>query len=49
MENVNISVFNITTRINESKTLKKHVSCEYECKFPGKKCNSSLKWNNKLC
>ena len=24
------------TRINESKTLAKHISCEYKCKFDGK-------------
>ena len=34
------------TGINESKTLKKHVSCECKCRFDGRKCNSSQKWNN---
>ena len=27
------------TGINESKTLTKHISCEYRCKFDGRKCN----------
>ena len=36
----------MTTRINESKTLKKHLSCECKCKFDGRKCNSNQKWNN---
>ena len=33
-------------RINESKTLSKHISCECKCKFDDRKCNSSHKWNN---
>ena len=35
--------------INESKTLRKHISCEYKCKFDGRKCNSNLWWNNDKC
>ena len=44
-ENININVFNMITRINESKTLIKHMSCECKCKFDCSKYNSSLKWN----
>ena len=33
------------TGINELKTLK-HISCERNCKFDGKECNSDQKWNN---
>ena len=35
-EDLNLSVFNIITGINESKTLTKHISFEYKCKFDGK-------------
>ena len=28
------------TRINESKTLTNHKSCDCKCKFDGRKCNS---------
>ena len=35
--------------INESKTLTKHISCKYECKFDGRKCNSNQKRNNDKC
>ena len=35
--------------ISESKTLSKHVSCEYKCKFDGRKSDSSQKWNNDKC
>ena len=34
-ENLHLSVFNMITEINESKTLTKHISCEYKCKFDG--------------
>ena len=40
---------NMITRINESKILTKHLSCECECKFDGRKCNSNQKWNNDKC
>ena len=40
-EDLNLSVFNMITGINELKTLTKHISCECECKFDGRKCNSN--------
>ena len=45
-EDVNLNVFNMITRINELKTLRKHISYDYKCKFDDKKCNSNQKWNN---
>ena len=43
-EDLNINMFNMITRINESKTLK-HISCDSKCKPDGTKCN----WNNNKC
>ena len=37
---LNLSVFNIIRRINKSETSTEHVSCEWECIFDGRKCNS---------
>ena len=48
-EDLNLSVFNMFTGINESKTLTKHISCERKCKLDGTKCNSCQWWNNKKC
>ena len=45
-EVVNVNVFNMITRINESRTLTKHILCKCKCKFFGRKCNSNLKWHN---
>ena len=39
----------MTTGINESKTLTKHISCKCKCKFDVKKCNSSQWWNGNKC
>ena len=48
-EDVKLSVFNIVTRINESKALAKHISCECKCESDGRKCNSNQNWNNDKC
>ena len=37
------------TKINESKTLTKNISCKCKCKFDGRKCISYQKWNNNKC
>ena len=42
-ENVNINDFNMTARINELKTLTKHISSKFKCKFDGIKYNSNQK------
>ena len=48
-EDLNLNLFNMTTGINESKTLKKHISCKCKSKIDGGKCNSNQKWNNDKC
>ena len=37
---LNLSVFNMITGINESKILTKGTSCESKCRFDRKRCNS---------
>ena len=32
-QDLNLTVFNVITGINESKTLAKHISCECKCRF----------------
>ena len=48
-KDLNLSMFNMITRINETKTLTKHISCECKCKFDERKCNSDQWWNNDKC
>ena len=45
-EDLNLSVFNMVAGINQSKILTKCISCEWKCKFDGRKCNSNQWWNN---
>ena len=45
MRDVNLNIFNLITRRNESETLARHTSCECKCKFDARKCNSNQKWN----
>ena len=42
-EDINLNASNIVTRINESKSFTKLISCESKCKFDGRKCNSDQK------
>ena len=39
-EDLDLSVINMLTKMNGSKTLTKHASCECKCKFDVKICNS---------
>ena len=48
-KDINLNVFNLITRITESKTLTTHTSCKCKCQFDGKKCNSYQIWNNYKC
>ena len=43
MEDVNLKVVNIIKGINKSKTLAKHISCDFRCEFDGRKYNSRQK------
>ena len=48
-EDLSLNIFDIITGINESKILRKHITCKCECKFDGRKGNSNQKWNNDKC
>ena len=48
-KDLNRSVFNMITAINETKTLTKHISWKWKWKFHGRKCNSNQCWNHNKC
>ena len=48
-KDLNLSIFNLITGINELKTLAKHILWKYNCKLDGTKCNSNKWWNNDKC
>ena len=43
-----VKVFNMITRINETKTLVKHISCDCKCKLNSTTCNWNQKRNDKF-
>ena len=45
-EDSNLRVFNITTGINESKILTKHIQRKCKCRFDARNCKSDQSWNN---
>ena len=42
-KHVSVKVFNMITRIYETKTLIKHISCSFKCKFNSETCNLNKK------
>ena len=44
-KDINVKAFNKITRINDAKTLVKHISCDCKCKFNSATCNSNQKCN----
>ena len=48
-KDLNLTVFNMITGINESKTLTKHISCQCKCKFDERKFNLNQWRNNNKC
>ena len=49
MKVVTLKVFQMITGVNKSKTLMKHISCDCECKFNGRRCMSKQKWTTGKC
>ena len=48
-KDINVKAFNVIINKNEAKTKKKHISCNFKCKFNSTTCNSKQKWNDKKC
>ena len=46
---LNLHVFNMITGINKSRISAKHISCKFQYKFDGRKCNLNQNWNNDKC
>ena len=48
-QDVSLNVFNMITRINDSKALIKQILCDSKCKCDSRKCNSNQKWVKVIC
>ena len=49
VKNLNVKVFNLMSRTNETKNIKWHETCECECRLDGIVCNNKQRWNNDKC
>ena len=49
IKNMNLKVFNMISWSNETKQIKWHKSCKYECKLNSGVCNNKQKWNKDNC
>ena len=48
-KNMNIKVFNLMSRTNETKRVKWHERCKCKCRLNVSVCNSNQRWNNDKC
>ena len=49
VKNLNIKLFNLTSRTNETRYIEWHETCKYECKFRENVCNNKQRWNKNKC
>ena len=49
VKNVNVKVFNLWSRTNETRHIKLHEMCKCECKFGANVCNNKQRWNKDKC
>ena len=49
VKNLNVKVFNIMSRTNETRHIEWHETCKCACKFGANICNNKQRWNNDKC
>ena len=48
-ENMNVKVFNLISRTNETRCLKWHETCKYKCRLDASVCNNKQRWSEDKC
>ena len=48
-KNINVKVFNLMSRINETRQIIWHETCKCECRLTSAVCNSRQIWNENKC
>ena len=46
-KNVNVKVFNLMSRTNETRHIKWHETCKCKCRLDASVCNNKQRWNKK--
>ena len=49
VKDLNVKVFNLMSRTNETKNIKWHETCKCECRLDAIVCNDKQRWNNEKC
>ena len=49
MKNLNVKVFNLMSRSNETRFIEWHETCKCGCKFGENVCNNKQCWNKNKC
>ena len=49
VKNLNVKVFNLISRINETRSIKWHETSKCECRLDAIFCNNKQRWNNDKC
>ena len=48
-KNLNVKVFNLMSRTNETRYIKWHETCKYKCRLDAGVCNDKQRWNDDKC
>ena len=48
-KNLNVKVFNLMSRTNETLFMQWHETCKCECKFGANVCKNKQRWNKNKC
>ena len=49
IKNTNVKVFNLMSRINETRHIKWHKTCKYRCRLDASIFNNKQRWNDDNC
>ena len=49
VKNLNIKVFNLMSRTNETRHIKWHETCKCKCRLDASACNNKQRWNEDKC
>ena len=49
VKSLNVKVFNLMSRTNETRHIKQHETCNYKCRLDASVCNNKQRWNDNNC
>ena len=49
VKNLNVKVFNLMSRTNETRHMEWHGACKFKCRLYGSVCNNKQSWNSDKC